>query len=591
VAVAVVPIPTGTPDRSEIRLRRLSGRPVPMYEDPGKTVGPIYATLLDPSGDLYADTGLYELSLKDPAGNLTVVQVQIGEGQTAAVDPETITPEELELILADERSLALSRFAATDGAERITAEWTFAVPPLGPDGFPLGSVADSSGELSQAAHDALLEELDVRYWQPDNPVTVSGVVDFTNPPTINGREITAGGDTAVLDRLASVEAKATAAVLAAEAAQRAAEQLAGTAPPEETGARVSFVRLRVRENNPAQAPAGVGRFPGDPGAGVLLTGANNGQSSGTYTGYSIETFDSTLIYPASLGYTSATRPRSSCVREFQPGFLIASGMRTDARRWMTEGRLPILSFHRGGYTAQGIVDGNADADIDSNLAFFDSLKDLGPWAGKRRGGLVVTFHHEPEDNYPDGTGNSPAQYRAAFRHIVGRSRAAGVTNVAWSSPMYMAPYTFTAGSGRDWKQWHPDWNGSAWAFQTVDVDGIDLYNPNVNPTATMRNRTWASHSAWMLEARLRDRARQLPWCIGELGLRTDLPSLDDNGVTVAQILAAMANDGPAQGLFAAAAWNSNTSRFDEQNDPGGTKRAAWRAMNARPNVSLLAPAG
>ena len=231
MAVAVVPIPTGTPDRSEIRLRRLSGRPVAMYEDAAKTVGPIYATLLDPDGALYADSGLYELSLKDPAGNLQVVQVQIGVGQTPSTEPDIITPEEMELILADERALARTLFAATDLPVTVTAAWTFAVAPLGPDGLPLtGSTDTPSGDLTAEAHDALLTELDARYFQPGEPVTISGTVDFTTNPTVNGLALTPGGDPVILDRLAVVEGTVTTAAAAAEAARAAAVEARNTVP-------------------------------------------------------------------------------------------------------------------------------------------------------------------------------------------------------------------------------------------------------------------------------------------------------------------------------------------------------------------------
>lgn len=113
-----------------------------------------------------------------------------------------------------------------------------------------------------------------------------------------------------------------------------------------------------------------------------------------------------------------------------------------------------------------IVAGSYDANIDAMAAACDALWPKPVW---------MNFFHEPEDNIT-GAGYQTA-YRAAFRYIVLRFRSLGITNVAWM-PIYMSPYTFEAGSGRDWRVWHPDWNGSGWHSTLVtDFIGIDVYNP------------------------------------------------------------------------------------------------------------------
>jgi hypothetical protein len=53
----------------------------------------------------------------------------------------------------------------------------------------------------------------------------------------------------------------------------------------------------------------------------------------------------------------------------------------------------------------------------------------------------------------------------------------GVTNVSWF-PIYMNPYTFSPSSGRDWRKFHPDWDGAGWHSDILmDMMGMDTYEP------------------------------------------------------------------------------------------------------------------
>ena len=79
----------------------------------------------------------------------------------------------------------------------------------------------------------------------------------------------------------------------------------------------------------------------------------------------------------------------------------------------------------------------------------------------------------------------------ATRRIVSRWRAANVKNFTFVADYFMTSWTF-AGSGRDWRNWYPDWKGTtaagsskdspnvadfyAGADSVVDVIGYDIYN-------------------------------------------------------------------------------------------------------------------
>jgi hypothetical protein len=122
--------------------------------------------------------------------------------------------------------------------------------------------------------------------------------------------------------------------------------------------------------------------------------------------------------------------------------------------------------------------GTYDADIDAWAARCIARA---PWP------IWLCYFHEPEDDMTvknaDGSTNVTAtrererQYRLATRRMVLRFRARGVKNVAWM-PIYMNPYTFQSGSGRDWRNYNADWTGTGWHDDlTMDMMGMDTYDP------------------------------------------------------------------------------------------------------------------
>jgi hypothetical protein len=103
----------------------------------------------------------------------------------------------------------------------------------------------------------------------------------------------------------------------------------------------------------------------------------------------------------------------------------------------------------------------------------------------RPGTLLFAYHHEPEAHASSGLG-TPADYIAAYRHVISIFRAQGVTNVkfVWQ----MTAYSFRAkpSDRRAAANWYP---GDAY----VDVVGADGYNwRNCNG----HNGAWTPMSAF-----------------------------------------------------------------------------------------------
>ena len=101
---------------------------------------------------------------------------------------------------------------------------------------------------------------------------------------------------------------------------------------------------------------------------------------------------------------------------------------------VADGRIPFINWKAGGSWAS-IADGSQDATIVSHA---DAIESFGyP--------IYLSFHHEPENDLD--TYGTPANYAAAWRHIVDVFRARGVTNVAWV--WTMMGWSFNPRSGRD----------------------------------------------------------------------------------------------------------------------------------------------
>lgn len=146
-----------------------------------------------------------------------------------------------------------------------------------------------------------------------------------------------------------------------------------------------------------------------------------------------------------------------------------------------------LKFLSAGSAAAGaasIASGARDNWIDDMAAYLDSIAPQF---------MYLCYFHEPGGNFGSSANTQAMKdYRDAYRRIVLRIRAAGVTNVMWQ-PILETPWNF-AGSGvsgapvsgspkwMDYRFWHADWDWrrNTW-FDTLTMDmfGVDQYSPMI----------------------------------------------------------------------------------------------------------------
>jgi Glycosyl hydrolase family 26 len=86
----------------------------------------------------------------------------------------------------------------------------------------------------------------------------------------------------------------------------------------------------------------------------------------------------------------------------------------------------------------------------------------------RPGTMLLAYHHEPEAHASAGLG-TPADYIAAYRHVISIFRAQGVTNVKFVWQMTAYAFKARPSDRRYAPNWYP---GDAY----VDVVGADGYN-------------------------------------------------------------------------------------------------------------------
>lgn len=191
------------------------------------------------------------------------------------------------------------------------------------------------------------------------------------------------------------------------------------------------------------------RFAGDPGEGNYYVGMAPTVST-------IATHEEKMAAPLGMIRTFSTSDT--------PPWASADGI-------IAGGRIPWISWLEGTRSMTDIAAGVYDAWIDGIAAQFAARA---PWP------VWWTFHHEPENDA--GTGGSPfnstllAGYRGAQRRIKQRFRAAGVTNDTFVACNYQTPFTFNeSASGRDWRQFYPDWRNTTGAGTPANPDHNDFW--------------------------------------------------------------------------------------------------------------------
>lgn len=323
---------------------------------------------------------------------------------------------------------------------------------------------------------------------------------------------------------------------------------------------------------PPPPPPGDARFPGDPGVGKVLMG-NNGEGD-----VKIAEFDS---------WTYGTAGRCSTIRVYNgTAMALGSGIRSDLVRYAQQGRIPMFSTKYGGMSPTAMSGGEADDTWRATAAW---LADTYP--GKM---WYSPVGHEPEDNFPAGA--SADAYRRAFRRAVSvhmAHRPALVSKVAFCAPWLME---FTYDGSRDYRNWHPNWSGSEWLHDGpfdvlcsdgsvyrgsyIHMDAIDLYNPTTGPGSGARNQTWRNSIDAFKGDRVQRGQPPLPFNIGEYGIYDTPTTLDDNGVTLGDILMDTLDIGAAfDGLAGVAFW-TNAQAQVTQNSPKMQAIRQW-AQDAR----------
>jgi hypothetical protein len=122
-----------------------------------------------------------------------------------------------------------------------------------------------------------------------------------------------------------------------------------------------------------------------------------------------------------------------------------------------QGRIPLINWSpesHGIITWSSIASGGLDRVINHQARALRRL----------RKPVMLAFHHEPENDV--GRYGTPAQYRAAFRHIVRRFRAEHARNVRFV--IILEGYTYDGGNGGV-RQWYP-------GRKFVDWAAADAYN-------------------------------------------------------------------------------------------------------------------
>jgi hypothetical protein len=200
------------------------------------------------------------------------------------------------------------------------------------------------------------------------------------------------------------------------------------------------------------------RFPGDPGVGFVMSGANYSTDSQGIIG--INWFD-----------TNTSPDVNHAVARMYQVSEVGGGT---TYNWagidnaISLGRMPLATTKFTQFTASQISSGAADAQLLTEVNRCKARAPRTIWLG---------WFHEPEDDFNSPT--TAAQYRAAARYIVLYFRAQGVTNVAWEFSSFQTDWTYMAGGitshGGEGYLWDPDWKGTLSGAGGTEPSAIDWY--------------------------------------------------------------------------------------------------------------------
>ncbi len=175
---------------------------------------------------------------------------------------------------------------------------------------------------------------------------------------------------------------------------------------------------------------------------------------------------------------------------------------TAQQKWdVDNGRIPFVNWNagKGGGSVvrwSAIANGSQDAWIQQRA---DAFKAFGS-------PIYLTFHHEPENDL--SRFGTPADFAAAFRHIVTVFRSRNVTNVAfvWT----MMAWTFNPRSGRDAMSYYP---GDSYV-DFVGADGYSWYPARSGDPWTSFHDIFTDTNSFAI-------AHGKPWMVVEYGCLED----------------------------------------------------------------------
>lgn len=331
----------------------------------------------------------------------------------------------------------------------------------------------------------------------------------------------------------------------------------------------------MRVGSPRYDPAPAEQFAGDPGEGNYYIGWALGPNGNL-------TIDA--VRTNNPGWPGDSKV--SVIHDYLPSTSTQLISHSRMQGVIDEGDFIVsVSFKATNWSHSQILAGNADTAIANTIAY---IKSMAPWP------FWLCFHHEPEN---DGwTSVQITTFRAATRYIVQKFRDANVTNVVWM-PIYMLPYTFRSGSGRDWRVYHPDYAGSgAWQSDIMmDVFGGDTYLPvpgssNSDTLVTMFEDAFTAYGSipGVQESPTPAAIWNKGFIIPEFGMSNQMDP-NPNWVTIGTQSRDYAK---AEGIKAFFYWDNSpdigrwsfgTSNYpgqvgtpgDECFDPDGTKKQGW----------------
>jgi Glycosyl hydrolase family 26 len=184
--------------------------------------------------------------------------------------------------------------------------------------------------------------------------------------------------------------------------------------------------------------------------------------------------------------------------------------------------------------------------------------------------VYLTFHHEPEDDL--AAWGTPADYAAAFRHVVNIFRSRGVTNVAfvWT----VMNWTFDPRSGRDPNAYYP---GDGY----VDIIGVDGYSWYPGKEGA----TWESFQQIFQTSNDFAVTHAKPWIVVETGAQEDPDQPGRKGQWFKDIVAA-AKSWP---LLKAVIYFDAIKEYDWNIDSSVSSTRGFVALGHHPYMSRTPP--